>query len=129
MLCAQAWKPCDPMNRSTPGLPDHHQLPEFTQTHVHRVGATRGEDWASQGQPKGKAEIPVVFEWWSVPVVFPGVANVAGNPLGAQQGRRETWRRGVFSLVHSLSRIRLFATPWTVAYQATPSMGLSRQGY
>ena len=29
---------CDPMNRSTPGLPVHHQPPEFTQTHVHRVG-------------------------------------------------------------------------------------------
>ena len=29
---------CDPMNRSTPGLPNHHQLPEFTQTHVHWVG-------------------------------------------------------------------------------------------
>ena len=29
---------CDPVNRSTPGLPIHHQLPEFTQTHVHRVG-------------------------------------------------------------------------------------------
>ena len=30
--------PCNPTNRSTPGLPVHHQLPEFTQTHVHRVG-------------------------------------------------------------------------------------------
>ena len=33
---------CDPMNRRmnwrTPGLPVHHKLPEFTQTHVHRVG-------------------------------------------------------------------------------------------
>ena len=28
---------CDPMNHSTPGLPVHHQLPEFTQTHVHWV--------------------------------------------------------------------------------------------
>ena len=28
---------CDPMNRSTPGLPVHHQLPEFTETHIHRV--------------------------------------------------------------------------------------------
>ena len=28
---------CDPMNRSTPGFPVHHQLPESTQTHVHRV--------------------------------------------------------------------------------------------
>ena len=26
---------CHPMNRSTPGLPVHHQLPEFTQTHIH----------------------------------------------------------------------------------------------
>ena len=29
---------CDPMNRNTPGLPIHHQLLEFTQTHVPRVG-------------------------------------------------------------------------------------------
>ena len=28
---------CHPMNRSMPGLPVHHQLPEFTQTHVHQV--------------------------------------------------------------------------------------------
>jgi len=28
---------CDPMNCSTPGLPVHHQIPEFTQTHVHQV--------------------------------------------------------------------------------------------
>ena len=29
---------CDPMNRSTPGLPVHHKIPEFTQTHSHWVG-------------------------------------------------------------------------------------------
>ena len=29
---------CNPTNRSTPGLPVHHQLPELTQTHVRRVG-------------------------------------------------------------------------------------------
>ena len=28
---------CDPMNHSMPGLPVHYQLPEFTQTHIHRV--------------------------------------------------------------------------------------------
>ena len=28
---------CNPMNHSTPGLPVHHQLPEFTQTHIHRA--------------------------------------------------------------------------------------------
>ena len=31
---------CDPMNCSTPGLPVYHQLPEFTQTHIHRVSDT-----------------------------------------------------------------------------------------
>ena len=30
---------CDPMNRCTPGLPVHHQLPEPTRTHAHRVGS------------------------------------------------------------------------------------------
>ena len=30
--------PCDPMNRSTPGLPVHHHLLEFTQTHIHPLG-------------------------------------------------------------------------------------------
>ena len=29
---------CEPMNYSTPGLPVHHQLLKFTQTHIHRVG-------------------------------------------------------------------------------------------
>ena len=29
---------CDPMDHSTPGLPVHHQHPEFTQTQIHRVG-------------------------------------------------------------------------------------------
>ena len=33
--CPTLW---DPMNCSTPGLPVHHQLPEFTQIHVYRVG-------------------------------------------------------------------------------------------
>ena len=34
-----------------------------------------------------------------------------------------------WSEVKSLSRVRLFATPWTVAYQAPPSMGFSKQEY
>ena len=35
----------------------------------------------------------------------------------------------VMVMVKSLSRVQLFATPWTVAYQAPPSMGFSRQEY
>ena len=37
------------------------------------------------------------------------------------------WKRKV--KVKSLSRVRLFESPWTAAYQAPPSMGFSRQGY
>ena len=47
---------CNPMNRSTPGLPVHHQLPEFTQTHVHRVGDAIQPShplWNSPGQNPG----------------------------------------------------------------------------
>ena len=36
-LLSHVWL-CDPMNCSTAGFPVHHQLPEFAQTHVHRVG-------------------------------------------------------------------------------------------
>ena len=43
---------CDPMNCSTPGLPVHHQLPEFTQTHVHPVGdATQPSHPLSSSSP------------------------------------------------------------------------------
>ena len=45
---------CNPMNRSTPGLPVHHQLPEFTQAHVHRVSASSVTPFSScpQSFPK-----------------------------------------------------------------------------
>ena len=46
---------CDPMNCSTPGLPVHHQLPEFTQTHVHRVSD------AIQNPPKKGLLVDWVF--------------------------------------------------------------------
>ena len=44
-------------------------------------------------------------------------------------GRRKRNKRAmkVNVRVKSLSRVRLFATPWTVAYQVPPSMGFSRQ--
>ena len=44
---------CDPMNCSTPGLPVHHKLLEFTQTHVHRVGDAiqPSHPWLSPSPP------------------------------------------------------------------------------
>ena len=47
------------MNRSTPGLPVHHQLPESTQTHVHRVSdAIQPSHPLEQLNPIGRARIP-----------------------------------------------------------------------
>ena len=46
---------CDPMNRSMPGLPVHHQLLEFTQTHVHRVG-----DAIQPSHPKSSPSPPAL---------------------------------------------------------------------
>ena len=45
------------------------------------------------------------------------------------QGQRRSPIKMVKVKVMSLSRVRLFVTPWTVAHQAPPSMGLSRQEY
>ena len=41
----------------------------------------------------------------------------------------EKWKWGREKKVKSLSHVQLFATPWTAAYQAPPSMGFSRQKY
>ena len=57
---------CDPMNRSTPGLPVHHQLPEFTQIHAHRVS-----DAIQPSHPQSSPSLPApnpsqhqgLFQW------------------------------------------------------------------
>ena len=57
---------CNPMNRSMPGLPVHHQLPEFTQTHAHRVN-----DAIKPSHPLSSPSLPVpspsqnqgLFQW------------------------------------------------------------------
>ena len=63
---------CDPMNRSTPCLPVHHQLPEFTQTHVHRVrdAIQPSHPWLSPSPPAPNLSqhqsLPMsqLFAWW-----------------------------------------------------------------
>ena len=50
---------CNPMNCSTPGLPVHHQLPEFTQTHVHRVSdAIQPSHLLSSPSPPAPQSLP-----------------------------------------------------------------------
>ena len=57
---------CDPINRSTPGLPVHHQLPEFTQTHSHRVSdATQPSHPLSSPSPPAPnpSQQQSLFQW------------------------------------------------------------------
>ena len=63
-----SWCPTlrDPMNCSMPGLPVHHQLPEFTQTHVHRVGdATQPSHPLSSPSPPAPnpSQHQGLFQW------------------------------------------------------------------
>ena len=69
---------CDPVNCSTPGLPVYHQLPEFTQTHAHRVG-----DAIQQSHPQSSPSPPApnlsqhqsLFQWvnslCATPILWP----------------------------------------------------------
>ena len=50
---------CNSMNHSTPGLPAHHQIPEFTQTHVHQVG-----DAIQPSHPLSSPSPPAQLFWW-----------------------------------------------------------------
>ena len=57
---------CDPMSRSTRGLPVHHQLPEFTQTHVHRVSdAIQPSHPRSSPSPPASnpSQLQSLFQW------------------------------------------------------------------
>ena len=60
---------CDPMNCSTPGLPVHHQLREFTQTHVHRVSdAIQPSHPMSSPSPSAPnpSQHQTLFQWVSL---------------------------------------------------------------
>ena len=62
---------CNPMNRSTPGLPVHHQLPEFTQTHVHQVSdAIQPSMKLFNCERKGENVTKVSFEILTVHGIF-----------------------------------------------------------
>ena len=61
------------MNRSTPGLPVHHQLPEFTQTHVHRVSEFLGYEFGYEGITGKKESSDFQFSGqstWSLVLLF-----------------------------------------------------------
>ena len=78
---------CDPMNHSTPGLPVHHQLPEFTQTHVHRVSdAIQPSHPLSSPSPPAPNLCSVMSKSFATPWI---VAHQA--PLSMGFSRQKYW--------------------------------------
>ena len=73
---------CDPMDCSTPGVPIHHQLPEFTQTHVHRVSdaaisslvvpfSSCPQSLPASESPSCCSSVTLPFAWIKGSVAFP----------------------------------------------------------
>ena len=87
---------CDPMNCSTPGLPVHHQLPEFTQTHFHLSQsswpATAPQGFAEWQDGSGGSDFPI----WD-PACIPREGNgtrlqysCLENPMAEEPGRLQS---------------------------------------
>ena len=108
--------PCDCMNRNIPGLPVHHQLPDFTQTHVHRVG-----DAIQQSHPLSSSPPPApnpsqhqgVFQWvnsaWDGQSI--GVlASPSVLPMNTQDWSPLGWTGWISLQSKGLSRVSLNTT-------------------
>ena len=122
------------MNCSTPGLPVHHHLPEFTQTHVHRVSDAIQQSSSvvpfsscPQSLPASKSfPMSQLFAWGGqstgVSVKQQGMYSLRGASAKTGKELRIRLESVQFSSVQSLSRVRLFETPWITARQASLSI-------
>ena len=109
---------CDPMNRSTPGLPVHHQLLEFTQSHVHRVSdAIQPSQLLSSTSPPACNLSLFSPNWAACSLHYVCIVQGSARDLGRVSVQ--------FSSVQSISRVWLFVTPWTTAHQASLSFTIS----
>ena len=87
------------MDCSTPGFPVHHQLPEFAQTHAHRV-----RDIIQPSHPLS----PLLL----LPSIFPSTRGFSSESV--------PYTQIMFIVVaQSLSHVKLLMTPWTAAHQAS----------
>ena len=100
---------CDTMDCSTPSFPVHHQLLEPTETHVHWVS-----DAIQPSHPLSSPS-PPAFNHSQHQGLFKWVYSLF---LYCSRNTAEH----IFGSVQSLSRVRLFATPWTRVHQASLSI-------
>ena len=141
----------DPMNRSTPGLPVHHQLPEFTQTHIHRVSDAIQPSHTYIPSllklppishpipplqivrlqfPESHSKFPlaICFTYGNVSFPVTPFPCIPPSPTSLLPTSIILFSMSVSPLLLScFSRVRLCVTQWTAAHQAPPSLGFSRQ--
>ena len=98
---------CNPPDYNSPG------------SSVHRILQTRIPEWVAMPSSRGRDSTHVSYIVW---VIWAGSLPLAPS-------RKPLYGAMKWSEVKSLSCVWLFATPWTVAYQAPPSMGFLRQEY
>jgi len=103
---------CNPMNRSTPGLPVHHQLLEFTQTHVHRVSdAIQPSHPLSSSSPPAPSpsQHQSLFQWVNslheVAKVLGVSASASVLPMNSQDWFPLEWTGWISLQSKGLSRI------------------------
>ena len=105
-LVAQSCPPlCDPMDSSMPVLLVHHQLPEFTQTHVHRVG-----DAIQPSHPLSSPSLPALNFSQSQLFASDGQsigvsASTSVLPMNTQDLSPLGWTRWISSQSKGLSRV------------------------
>ena len=103
---------CDPMNRSVPGFPVHLQLPEFTQTHVHRVGdaiqpshplSSPSPPAPNPSQHQSLFPVTQLFAWGGQSI---GVsASPSTLPMNTQDWPPLEWTGWIFLQSKGLSRV------------------------
>ena len=98
---------CDPVNRSTPGLPVHHQLPEFTQTHVHRVSddiqPSHPLSSPSPPAPNPSHQMSQLFAWGGPSIRVSASASVL--PMNTQDWSSLAWTAWISLQSKGLSRV------------------------
>ena len=103
---------CDPMNHSMPGLPVHHQLPEFTQTHVHQVSdaiqpshplSSPFPPAPNPCQQQGLFQWVTLFTWGGQSTGVSALASVL--PMNTQDWSPLEWTGWIFLQSEGFSRV------------------------
>ena len=127
---------CNPMNRSTTGLPVHHKLPEFTKTHVHWVSdAIQSSHPLSSTSPPAPnpSQNQSLIQWVNS---LHEVAKALEFQLQHRPIHTHTYTHShtytyivYMCCAQSLSHVWLFATPWTQPTRLFCPWGYSSQEY